>query len=59
MKWSLNWDTMRLMYKANLVISLLYEVYSYLDQVAYIARREGTARSNFTEGLEKEHSMKS
>jgi hypothetical protein len=37
----------------------LYEAHSYLDQVAYIERREGIARSNFTEGLEKEYSMKS
>jgi hypothetical protein len=59
MKWSLNWDTIRLTYKANLDISLLYEAHLYLDQVAYIARREGIARSNFTEGLEKEHSRKS
>lgn len=59
MRWSMNWDTIRLTYKANRDISLLYEVHLYLDQVAYIARREGIARSNFTEGLEKEHSMKS
>jgi hypothetical protein len=37
----------------------LYEAHSYLDHVTYIARREGIARSNFTEGLEKEHSMES
>ena len=59
MRWSMNWDTIRLMYRANFEISLLHEAHSYLDQVAYIARREGIARSNFTEGLEKEHSIKS
>jgi hypothetical protein len=59
MRWSLNWDIIRLTYKANLDISLLYEAHLYLDQVAYIARRKGIARSNFIEGLGKEHSIKS
>jgi hypothetical protein len=58
MRWSLNWDTTRLMYKAHLDISLSYKNRSYLDQAIHIVRLEDMASSTFTGCLEEEHLMK-